>query len=538
MSSPNTQSARNVRPFVLLLPIGLVAVVALSLMAMQLRDSQFQSQGTSVAANQERPLVFFCAAGVRKPMEQIIADYQAEFGREVELLSGPSGGLLGSIEAKSGTDLSGDLYLAAERQFINLGQRKGLLAEAIPVATQRPVIVVASGNPKAITSVADLLDGSKNITFGIAAERAAIGRVTRETLESQGLWQALKQQRKMESPTVVELVAAVQQGAVDAAISWDATVPQFEGVEAVRAPELEAAGSEIVISVLTRSDRPTEALHFARYVAARDRGLRTMQAHDFETVEGDVWQDHPEVLLFSGSMFQAGVEQAIKRFEQREGATVNRVYDGCGILVGQMRAGAQPEAYLSCDQEFMTMVEDRFGEQTVLSENDIVIAVPKSNPANVNNLQDLLRDEVRVGLCHPTKSALGHLTKKMLSSDHFGNIYDKLMQTKKVETATGVILISQLIGGGLDAVIVYRSNAQSNPDNLIHHLEIVEIDDGDTGLAKAVQPWAIANETDNRRLLERLFETIHSAQTRSEFETAGFRWRYDDSAPSEPTLTN
>jgi len=35
---------------------------------------------------------------------------------------------------------------------------------------------------------------------------------------------------------------------------------------------------------------------------------------------------------------------------------VTRVYNGCGILVGQMQAGAKPDLYFACDAQFMAMV--------------------------------------------------------------------------------------------------------------------------------------------------------------------------------------
>ena len=50
---------------------------------------------------------------------------------------------------------------------------------------------------------------------------------------------------------------------------------------------------------------------------------------------------------------------------------ITPVYNGCGILVSQMKAGEKPDAYFSCDTKFMDMVQERFLESTtVFGERD------------------------------------------------------------------------------------------------------------------------------------------------------------------------
>ncbi len=57
-------------------------------------------------------------------------------------------------------------------------------------------------------------------------------------------------------------------------------------------------------------------------------------------------------------MLRPAIEQTIAEFERREGVKVTRVYNGCGILVAQMKAGEVPDAYFACDSEFMNQVND------------------------------------------------------------------------------------------------------------------------------------------------------------------------------------
>ncbi len=94
----------------------------------------------------------------------------------------------------------------------------------------------------------------------------------------------------------------------------------------------------------------------------------------------------------------------------------------------------------------------------------------------------------------------------------------------RLDSATGDFLVNQLIAGSLDAVIVYRSNAMSNPENLNKHYDIVELNSPD---AIASQPFAIAKSTKHRQLLKRFFDRVASAESKARFESVGFSWKAD-----------
>ena len=91
--------------------------------------------------------------------------------------------------------------------------------------------------------------------------------------------------------------------------------------------------AESAVGVITSSKKTQAALKFARYVSARDRGLKQYAAHGFRTSGGDAWADQPELSVFAGSMLRPAIEDTIAEFEKREGVRISRVYNGCGILV-------------------------------------------------------------------------------------------------------------------------------------------------------------------------------------------------------------
>ena len=478
--------------------------------------------GGEDAGKEKTELVMFCAAGMKKPVTKIIEQYEEEYGVTVRLQLGGSGTLLTSLNV---TD--GDIYLAADSSYTDLAREKGLLAETMPVAVMRAGFGVPKGNPKKITRLSQV--GDKELGFGIGnPDAASVGKFTRKILSKHGLWDGFEP--AVLFPTVIELANSLKLGTVDAVIMWDAVAHQYPEIDFVNLPEFDSEEKDITVGVLKDSKQATEALRFCRYLTARDQGLKVFADDGYEVVDGDEWAEHPEVLLFSGSMLRPAIEDSIDRFEEREGVTITSIYNGCGILVSQMNAGKTPDAYFSCDVEFMEMVEERFSKSTLVTANEMVILVEKGNPKQINSLEDLLKDGVHVGLSHPEKSALGALTKKLLEAV---GMYQKLKDSGNLMdgAATGDFLVNQVRAASLDAVIVYRSNAMSNKGTETD-CDLVEINHPD---AIAEQPYALGKGSKHRHLLQRFFDSCVSEQGKEAFLKYGFRWELEDAGQGAKT---
>jgi ABC-type molybdate transport system substrate-binding protein len=304
---------------------------------------------------------------------------------------------------------------------------------------------------------------------------------------------------------------------VDAGFIWDAMLQQYPTLQRVDVAELKDATSQVTISVLRSSKQPTAALRFARYLGAKDKGLKTFAQFGYEAVEGDLWSQTPDVNLFAGAMLRPAIEQTIQRFEAREGCRVNRVYNGCGILVGEMRKGIgpMPDAYFSCDSSFMKQVQDLFLDQAHISSNQLVILVPKGNPRVIKTLKDLGKPGIRLGVGHEKQCALGALTATTLDQ---AGLRDPVRKNVVAESATGDLLVNQLRTGSLDAVIAYISNAINSADKL----EAISID---IPCAIATQPIAVSRQSQNKQIAGRLMAAIESDESRQLFLANGFGWK-------------
>ncbi len=269
--------------------VMLGSILALALLAFALSRLRSPSNTLSPDAQADTPLLLYCAAGIQPAITEVAHRYLEEYGIAIDIQYGGSGTLLGQIEINP----RGDLYIAADNSYILLGQDKGLLAEASPLATQHPVIAVAQGNPKNIGSLRDFL--RPEISFGLAnPDAAAIGSVTRAALLTSGIWDDIERASKVFKPTVNELANDIKIGTIDAAIIWDCNAAQVDGVHAIEVPELSRHTRSIAIAILTASEQPENATHFARYVAAQDRGGESFDKLGYGSLPRDTWTDQPK----------------------------------------------------------------------------------------------------------------------------------------------------------------------------------------------------------------------------------------------------
>jgi molybdate transport system substrate-binding protein len=471
-------------------------------------------------SNRAQPLVVYCAAGMRSPVEAIARDYERRFGARVQLQFGGSGTLLGNIQIAK----VGDLFLAADEQTMQQARSRGLIAETFSLARIRPVIAFRRGNPKHIQSLQDLL--REDVSLALAnPDAASVGKITRAALKKTGQWDQVSSCAKVLKPTVGDVANDIKLGTVDAGIVWDATARQYAELEMIRVAAFDDSVETVSLSVLKCSRRPTQALRFARYLSACDKGQQEFARQGYEPVNGDLWADTPELVLYSGAMNRPAVEETIHKFEQREGVRVTRVYNGCGILVAQMKAGARPDAYLTCDKSFVTPVANLFPEAAVeLSDSAIVLLVSKGNPKRLVSLRDLAQKGLRIGVANAQQSSLGALTGRLLQQE---GIFDSVMANVVTQVPTADLLVNQMRAGSLDAAVVYISNTTP----VRGQLDVVELA---LPAALATQTFSIRKDSGFSYLAARLLDALRSEESRKRYEAAGFHWRdHEDASQCE-----
>ncbi len=495
---------------------ALLTVVILALLIWALRSDPATTQ-------QPTKLVLYCAAGLKQPVENALAEYQKLYPNVlIQLQPSSSGKLIGQILATNAA--VGDLFLPAEEWYLDQLKAKGQLAESIPIASHFPVLAVAKGNPKKVVSLEDLL--RDEVRVALPDPGAAIGRTLKEYFTTTGLWPKLearmaKDARVSLHGTVNEAASAVKLGTADVGIVWLEISRQFD-LEAVRLGEFDQLRRRVSIGVLGPCTQPTRALHLARFLAARDKGGALFAMAHMETIpDADTWADVPSITLMAGSMLKPVFDPVLAEFEAREGVRVQTIYNGCGILVAQMKTGplGMPEAYYACDASFMAEVADKFESPMTLSRNPMVIIVKPGNPLKISTPADLVKPGIRIGLGHPENSALGALTDRLYKQ---ANLLEALYTPpgRVIHADSGHLLVNQMRTGSLDAAIVYRSNALTSP-TAAKDYQVIPIADP---LATATQPLAIQKNSSNKQLLQRLMLRLKTASSRQRFIDMGFEW--------------
>ncbi|MDY0166069.1 MAG: substrate-binding domain-containing protein [Thermoguttaceae bacterium] len=464
-------------------------------------------------------LVVYCAAGMQGPVQDAIDEYQRYYqqqhGRAVRIDVEYAGS--GTLLSRLQVERTGDLYLAGDDSFIDTARQRGLVDESLPLAAMTPVIALAEGKADAVRSLQDLIDGDYRVGIG-TPDGTAIGAATRAALKAAGQWEPLERKAEVTKPTVNDLAGDVKIGAIDAAIIWNVTARQF-GLEYVTDDALGAATGRVEIGVLSSTRQPTAALHFARFLAAPEKGLRHFQAHHFDVVEGDRWADVPEVTFFSGGVNRRAMEPILEAFQQREGVRVNTVYQGCGALNAQMAAvHAQdpdhgfPDAYLACDVYYLSPVQDWFEAKATVSATPIVIVTKKGNPHNIQRLEDLAKPGLRIVVGHPTHCTIGGLTERLFKAE---GLYEAIMPNVVEQQPSSGMMVPPVVSGAADASLAYYTDTLPERDRL----HVVELNHD---YARAVQPFGIASTSKHKHLMLRLYQLIGRSQ--EIYAELGFGW--------------
>lgn len=468
--------------------------------------------GSTTAAPGKKPLIVMVGASLKPAFDAVATAYREQYGIEIQAQYDASDNLLNSIKIAK----TGDLFLPAEELYLLKARDQGLAREIIPVAHTRPVIAVKRGNPTKITGLRDLL--RPDVRVGVASSAAAIGRLSQEAFVRSGNGDAFAARSSSDAKfsdvgKEPEVANSIKLDAVDAGIIWDASVTRYPELEGISDPVFDALDQQVSIGVLDCSTDATRALHFARFLSSRDKGLPQFKNSGYRVVDGDEWAESPQLTVFLGAMLRPAMAETLKDFAAREGLPpINTTYNGCGILVGQMKTGARPDMYFACDTSFMSQVQDLFQKSDVISSNEMVIVVKKGNPKGINELKDLTQPGLKLGVGEERQCALGWLTKDVLARNA---LCEKVEKNIAVRSTTGDMLIAQM--PALDASIVYRSNAMFIKDRY----DIVRVD---LPQRFAQQPVAVGKESKYRQLTERLLDAIRSSQSQVRFRDNGFQW--------------
>jgi len=249
------------------------AAIALTLLTACQREDAPQQQPERPNQAGTVELMLHCGAGIRPAASALIEAFEERCGIKVNANYAGGGRLLGQISAMQ----KGDLFMPGAEMYVDMAIAKGLADESSKrtVGYFVPVLFVQKGNPRNISSVADLKrDG---LRLGLGEERScAVGGATLEILNNYGIAPAeIEKNVVYKSGTVNELGVAVQLRTVDAVVLWDASARHFaDSGTAIPIPPEKNSISVIPIVALKCSEDPHEAALFIDFITSEaGRGI-------------------------------------------------------------------------------------------------------------------------------------------------------------------------------------------------------------------------------------------------------------------------
>lgn len=169
------------------------------------------------ASGKPEAITVFCGSASKPAMEEAAATFTGETGITAYLNFGGSGTVLSQMKMSG----SGDLYIPGSPDYMAIAERDGVLepGSAQIIAYLVPAILVQSGNPQDIRSLADL--ARPGIRVGIGnPEAVCVGLYALEILEHDGLLEAVGKNIVTHAESCAKTATLVTLKSVDAIIGW------------------------------------------------------------------------------------------------------------------------------------------------------------------------------------------------------------------------------------------------------------------------------------------------------------------------------
>ncbi|MCD4703093.1 MAG: molybdate ABC transporter substrate-binding protein [Methanosarcinaceae archaeon] len=158
-----------------------------------------------------------CGAGLMKPMNEIISNFENDTGARVEVHYGGTGEIFGILASGKGdVFIPGSYYYTAEA----MGRGYVYNDTVQNITLHIPAIVTSRGNPKNITGLEDLANPGVKLVLG-DPNGPAIGKISKKMLDNAGMWGSLGNNVQTYTLTVNQLLLYVATDQADATIIWE-----------------------------------------------------------------------------------------------------------------------------------------------------------------------------------------------------------------------------------------------------------------------------------------------------------------------------
>ena len=177
------------------------------------------------------------------------------------------------------------------------------------------------------------------------------------------------------------------------------------------------------------------------------------------------------VIIFAGSASQPPLEEAAKAFEIQFGVPITLHFGGSGAMLSQIRLTGMGDLYIPGSPDYMEKAIEldlTEGEGTKLAYLIPAILVPKGNPKQIKTLQDLARNDLRIGIADPGSVCVGLYAIEIL---HANGMVKQVRPNLRGQVESCAKTAAMLPLGTVDAVLGWREFVAWTP----HTMEVISL---------------------------------------------------------------
>ena len=126
-----------------------------------------------------------------------------------------------------------------------------------------------------------------------------------------------------------------------------------------------------------------------------------------------------EMLLYCGAGLRPVAEALIEAFEAGHDVKIVADYAGSEVLLSKIRLVRKGDLYMPGDKHY---VDQAAADEMILSQTSVCYFVPtilvqKGNPRQIEDLDDLARPGLKIGLGDPQACAIGRKTQQIFEKN-------------------------------------------------------------------------------------------------------------------------
>lgn len=244
------------------------------------KEPSVSVSGESKNAFEGRQITVCAGAGLIKPMNELIGNFENETGAKVQVRYGGSAEIFGTLASKEcDIFIPGDYYYT--EQAMN---RHYVFNESVKNVTFHiPAIAVPKGNPANVTGIKDLAKPGTKLALG-DPKGPVIGKVSEIICSQAGILPEIKNNTIVWTATVNQLLIYVVSGEVDATIIWEDMANWGEAngkIQLIPIPEEKNEIKTIPTAVSVYTEDPELAEAFNAYISGEE-ATETWEKWGFE----------------------------------------------------------------------------------------------------------------------------------------------------------------------------------------------------------------------------------------------------------------